>query len=248
MMYTFILGGTTEGRLIAEFLNELRVKADLYIATDYGEQFVKNLSNINVHQKRLNKEQMIDLFQRENYDFIVDATHPFAKIVSQNAKEAAEYCKIRYYRIIREVKINEHCVYFDKIEDIVSYLRSTEGNILLTTGSKDLDKFTAVNNYQERIFLRILPMESSLKRALELGFANKNIICMQGPFSEELNVAMINSVGAGYVVTKESATSGGFEEKVTACFKTASECLVLKKPEEEGITLEKFKEIIRGNV
>jgi precorrin-6x reductase len=71
---------------------------------------------------------------------------------------------------------------------------------------------------------------------------------MQGPFSEELNAAMINSIGAKFVVTKESAASGGFEEKVNACLKTGTECLVLKKPEEEGITLKEFKEIIRGNV
>ena len=247
-MYACILGGTTEGRLLAEFFNESDVKADLYIATDYGEQFVKESGNVNVHRKRLDKEQMIDLFREKNYDFVIDATHPFAKIVSQNAKESAEYCSLKYYRIVRETAINDGCTYFDRVEDIVSYLNGTEGNILLTTGSKDLDKFTAINNYQERIFLRILPMANSLKRALELDFTNKNIICMQGPFSEELNAAMINSIGAKFVVTKESAASGGFEEKVNACLKTGTECLVLKKPEEEGITLKEFKEIIRGNV
>ena len=247
-MYACILGGTTEGRLLCEFLNDYNVRADLYIATDYGEQFIKESGNINVHQKRLDKKQMVELFRKEKFDCIIDATHPFAKIVSQNAKEAAEYCSLKYYRIVRETAINDGCTYFDRIEDIASYLNGTEGNILLTTGSKDLDKFTDINNYQERIFLRILPMESSLKRALELGFANKNIICMQGPFSEELNVAMINSIGAKYVVTKESAAFGGFEEKANACFKTAAECLVLKKPEEEGITLKRFKEIMRGNI
>lgn len=247
-MYVCILGGTTEGRLLAEFLNDFGIKADLYVATDYGEQFVKELSNINIHQKRLDKEHMIELFQLKNFDCVIDATHPFAKIVSQNAKEAAECCNFKYYRIVRETGKNEDCIYFNSVEDIVLYLNNTEGSILLTTGSKDLDKFTDINNYEQRIYVRILPMESSLKRALEFGFSNKNIICMQGPFSEELNIAMINSIGAKFLVTKESAASGGFEEKVNACIKTNIKCLVLKKPEEEGITLDNFKQMIRGNV
>lgn len=247
-MYLFILGGTTEGRLLAEFLDSCHVKADLYVATDYGEQFVKELNSINIHQKRLDKNQMIELFAQKDFDCVIDATHPFAKIVSQNAREAAKYCNLKYYRIVRETGQDKSGIYFDSIDEIVSCLNNTDGNILLTTGSKDLDKFTGINDYKERIFVRILPMESSLKRALELGFSNKNIICMQGPFSEELNIAMINSVGAKFLVTKESASSGGFEEKVNACIKTNINCLVLKKPEEEGITLENFKQIIRGNL
>lgn len=247
-MNVCILGGTTEGRLLAKFLSDYHAEVDLYIATDYGEQFVKELSNVNIHQKRLNKEEMIELFSLNKFNCLVDATHPFAKIVSQNAKEAANYCNIQYCRIVRETNKNDNCKYFDSVENIVAYLNSFYGNILLTTGSKDLEKFTNVKNYAERIFLRILPMESSLKKAIELGYSNKNIICMQGPFSEELNAAMINSIGANFLVTKESADPGGFNEKVNACIKTNAKCLVLKKPEEEGITLENFKQIIRGNV
>jgi len=245
-MYVCIFGGTTEGRLLAEFLSGISVKIDLYIATDYGEQFIKKLNNVNIHQKRLGKEQMIELFKQMNFECVIDATHPFAKIVSKNAMEAAEYCKIKYYRIVREIDKSEYGIYFERIDDIINYLNQTDGNILLTTGSKDLDKFTGVKNYDERLFVRILPMESSLKRAIELGYSNKNIICMQGPFSEELNIAMINSVGAKFLITKESAVSGGFNEKVNACNKTYSKCLVLNKPDEEGITLESFKQLIRG--
>jgi len=247
-MQVCIFGGTSEGRLSSEFLSNSHIKVDLYIATGYGRQFVEKLKNVTIHQERLNKEQMIELFQKNSFDCIVDATHPFAKIVSQNAREAAECCKIKYYRIVRETAENEYCIYFERMEDIINYLNKTQGNILLTTGSKDLDKFTGITNYEKRIYVRILPMEDSLKKAIALGYSNKNIICMQGPFSQELNIAMINSVGAESLVTKESALSGGFEEKAEACIKTNVKCLVMKKPEEEGISLEEFKEIIRGIV
>lgn len=247
-MNVCIFGGTSEGRLLAEFLCSLPLKVDLYIATEYGQQFVKGLKDVNIHRKRLSKEEMIELFQQKSFDCIVDATHPFAKIVSENIVKATESCKIKYYRIVRETSENKNCIYFDCMESIVNYLNKTEGNILLTTGSKDLDKFTKVENYKNRIYVRILPMEDSLKKAIELGYSNKNIICMQGPFSQELNIAMINSLGAKMLVTKESSSSGGFEEKVEACIKSSIPCLVFKKPEEEGISLEEFKKIIRGLV
>lgn len=63
---------------------------------------------------------------------------------------------------------------------------------------------------------------------------------MQGPFSEEMNIAMINSTNAKYLVTKESSSSGGFDEKVQACVKTGTQCLVIRKQYEEGLTLEEI--------
>lgn len=243
-LYFCIFGGTSEGRLFAEFLSEKRLKADLYIATEYGEQFVKNIDKINVHQKRLDKNEMTKLFIENNYSHIIDATHPFAKLVSKNIAEAAKECNLKLYRIIRESPKFEGCTYVDNIFEALSLLNDEEGKILLTTGSKDLEKFTQVKNYKERIFVRILPMEDSLRKALALGFLNKNIICMQGPFNEELNVAMINFLGVKYLLTKESAAPGGLEEKVKACLKTGCKCLAVRKPEEDGFTLNELKVLI----
>jgi len=249
-LHICIFGGTTEGRILAEFLSKNDVSADLHIATEYGHQFVDNIENVNVYQSRLDEKQMIELFLAKKYDFIVDATHPFAKIVTENIVKASDYSNIKYLRIIRESdenKCNEcngdgpsYIKYFHSMEECVLYLNNKDGNILLTTGSKDLDKFVNLPEFKERIYVRILPMEDSLKRAIELGFLNKNIICMQGPFSEELNVAIINTINAKYLVTKESSSSGGFSEKVESCIKTGAECLVIKKPVESGMTLEEI--------
>jgi len=247
-LHICIFGGTTEGRLLAEFLSESSIEADLFVATEYGEQFVKNLKHISTHHKRLDKREMINFFNEKKYDFVIDATHPFAKIVSENILASSIECNLKYIRVIRESFGNNYCLYFDNDEDVVNYLNKKNGNILLTTGSKALDKFTKINNYAERIYVRILPLEDSLKRSIELGYFNKNIICMQGPFSEELNIAMINSTKARYVVTKESSSSGGFEEKVNSCIKTGAECLVIRKPNENGLTLEELIKFITKNI
>ena len=55
-----------------------------------------------------------------------------------------------------------------------------------------------------------------MKKSMELGFDGKHLIAMQGPFSKELNVAMLRQTEADYFVTKESGKTGGFEEKYEA--------------------------------
>jgi precorrin-6x reductase len=239
-LHICIFGGTTEGRLLFEILSKNNIMTDLFIATEYGQQFVNKLENVNVYQSRLDEKQMIELFLEKKYNFVVDATHPFAKIVTANIMKATDYCNIEYLRVVRESVVDMKCKYFDTIEECVLYLNDKEGNILLTTGSKDLNKFVNLNNCDRRVYVRILPMESSLKRSIELGFSNKNIICMQGPFSEELNTAIINTIDAKYLVTKESSSSGGFTEKAESCIKTGAECLVIRKPDESGLTLDEI--------
>lgn len=239
-----IFGGTTEGRVLAKFLSSCEIESDVFIATPYGQQFVEGIEHVNVYQQRLNENEMMQLFKEKKYDFIVDTTHPFAREVSENLIKSSESCNTKYLRVIRESVKYKSCRYFNDISQCIDYLNSHQGLIFLTTGSKDLDKFTKVKNYSDRIYLRILPMEDSLKRSIELGYSNKNIICMQGPFTEELNTAIINSIGAKYMVTKESAGSGGLKEKAAACVKTGTECLVLKKIDEDGLTLEKMCEYI----
>lgn len=246
--YFCIFGGTTEGRLLAEFLSRRDIKADLYVATEYGEQFVEKIDNISVFQKRLDKDEMVDLFRERRYSHVVDATHPFARIVSQNVRSAAELCNLKHIRIIRESREHEGCTYVQSMEEAVTLLNEGSGNVLLTTGSKDLGLFTQVHNYKERIYPRVLPMEDSLKKAIELGYSNKNIICMQGPFSRELNEAMIRAVNAAYLVTKESASSGGFEEKAEACRATGCMCIAVRKPSETGYTLEELKALIEKDM
>ncbi len=241
-----IFGGTTEGRIFAEFISKNNATADLFIATEYGLQFVEGIENVIVHQKRMDENEMAEIFTKNKYDFVVDATHPFASIVSENIVKASEACGMKYLRTIRKSDRDKNCIYFGSFTECVEFLKENSGNVLLTTGSKVLEEFTTLENYRERIFIRILPMESSLTKCIKLGFLNKNIICMQGPFSEELNAAMIRSINAKYMVTKESADSGGFDEKVRACSSTGAQCLVIKRPYEKGYVIEEICEVFSG--
>lgn len=87
----------------------------------------------------------------------------------------------------------------------------------------------------------MLPMAKSIDEQLERGYLMSHLICMQGPFSLELNKAMLNQIQARYMVTKDSGTVGGMEEKVEAARQLGVTLLCLRRPDEEGgMSLQQF--------
>ena len=99
-------------------------------------------------------------------------------------------------------------------------MEGTEGNVLLTTGSKELKVFTEIPSYRDRLYARVLSLPSVVETCSEYGFEGKHLIAMQGPFSREMNEAMLRQYQCSYLVTKDSGKAGGFEEKIQA-----AECL-----------------------
>ena len=172
-------------------------------------------------------------------------THPYAVIVSENIKKAAKKANLEYYRILRpkeEIEDEDNIVYVASMEEAVEYLSNTEGNILTTTGSKELSKMLALPNYKERVYARILSNPEMVKDSFELGFQGKHLICMQGPFSEEMNTAMIHQFDIRYVLTKNSGKVGGFIEKVNSAKETGTILVVIGRPtvETDGYVLEEI--------
>ena len=112
------------------------------------------------------------------------------------------------------------------------YLAGTVGNILLTTGAKELHAFAAIA--PERLYPRLLPTHQGLSACEALGIPHRNIIAMQGPFSREMNAATIRQYGIAYLVTKDGGAPGGFPEKAEAARETGAALIVLRRPEETG--------------
>jgi precorrin-6A/cobalt-precorrin-6A reductase len=100
---------------------------------------------------------------------------------------------------------------------------------MLTIGSRNLKKFT-VEIEKERIYPRILPLPNLIQDALDYGINLKNIIGMQGPFSREVNKALIKSFNIKYIVTKNSGKEGGIKEKIEAAEETGSQIIILERP------------------
>ncbi|MBQ9707960.1 MAG: precorrin-6A reductase, partial [Firmicutes bacterium] len=246
MYRAIIFAGTTEGRNIAEFLGDGRVETLVSVATEYGSSLLCDSEYVHVSTGRLGPEEMKELFRREEPEVVIDATHPYATQVTANIKQAAEAAGTDVIRVIRQGlgQGQVGVVYAETTEEAVGYLENTEGNILLTTGSKELGKFRAMSDFRERLIVRVLPSEESLRLCHEAGIEKKNVVCMQGPFSEEINAATLRQFDCRYLVTKLTGPEGGYFEKIDAASRCGATAVVVGVPsEEEGLS---YYECIRA--
>lgn len=241
-----IFAGTTEGRELAELLKGRPVSVSAFTATEYGGSLIEAAGNVSVSSGRLDEEEMRALFSKERYDLVVDATHPYAAVVTENIAKACEETGTGYLRVLREGSaLPEDAVFVSDAKEAASFLDETEGSILLTTGSKELSVFAPLKDFSERVFARVLPMESSLKACEEAGLPPSRIIAMQGPFTEEMNAATLSMCHASWLVTKESGKAGGFDEKLSAARKAGARLLVIgRPPQREGVSLGEAVKII----
>ena len=242
-MKIFLFGGTAEGHLLAERLAEAGNLVTCAVATEYGQTVLEPRDNLTVLVGRLTAGEMAE--RLEGFDVVVDATHPYADKVSENIRAAAAQTATPYYRLLRPREEAEDVLWADSPADAAAKLQNLPGNVLLTTGSKDLKTFTAVKDYPSRLFVRVLPSVESLTAALSLGYPASHVICMQGPFPQALNQAMVEAVGAKVLVTKDTGKAGGFLEKAEAARAAGAKLLVIRRPTEEtGYTLDALLELL----
>ena len=240
-MKVIIFGGTSEGRMLSECLCRNKIAHTLCVATDYGEEVLEPSEYAHVLQGRLDTQQMADLIQSEQCLVVVDATHPYAVEVSKNIRKACEMTKMKYLRFLRaeesviDVKSD---VLVSSAAEAAAYLDGQEGTIFLTTGSKELPAFTAGVHEIERLFVRVLPSAAVVASCRELGLEGKQICAMQGPFSEEMNRALLQQTKAAWLVTKDTGITGGFPEKVRAARSLGVRLVIIRRPEESGLDYE----------
>lgn len=254
-----LFGGTTEGRKLAVFCEKHEIKTVVCVVSRYGEMLLPQSSYLTVKQKPLGPEDMETLFQEEKPKLVLDATHPYAKAATENIAAACAECGVKYVRVLRETKEQavrgkaEHdraendrtgddpggTVWVSSVEEAVEWLKTHQGTVLVTTGSKELSAFTKLDSFAQRIYARVLPDSQALAHCEELGVVRNHLIAMQGPFSLEMNRAILTMTKARYLVTKESGQAGGFLEKVEAASQLGVTSLVIGRPvEETGISLQ----------
>ena len=243
-MKALVFAGTTEGREAALMLARRGISVMAFTATDYGHEVLDGaadgLQNLAVESGRLSEEQIRELLMGEAPDtLVIDATHPYAAQVTANIRRACVDAQKRYIRIVRKSTFAGEPAGVTVLADAqaVTQWANREENIkkkiLLTTGSKDLRIYTAIDSYRDRVWPRILPDMDSLRIATELGYKKSNIICMQVPFSTEMNIAMIKSVGAQVLVTKDTGKTGGFDSKLEAALRSGIEAVVIGRPSDQ---------------
>ncbi len=218
------------------------------VASEYGAEEQGECSGITVEEGLKDEEQMRQMIREA--DLVVDATHPYAVLATENIRLAAEKEGKELLRLIRDrsgeelTKDGEIRYAEDAAEAAAAALQAAgpEGRIMLTTGAKDLPVY-AEHIDPEHLYPRVLPLVGSIEACQECGIPRRNILAIQGPFSQALNEALIRDFAIDVMITKESGAAGGFSEKILACRQCGIPAIVIARPEEQGLPFEEVLEV-----
>ncbi len=182
---------------------------------------------------KIGASQMVNFCQQQHIIAIVDASHPYAKEVSQNAIKAAAVCNLPYIRYERPVA--KTCVSSANVIELASLDELLAGDyleaqrVLLTLGYQALPRF---QSWQECcvLFARILPRIESLEVALASGFSANRIIALRPPITAQLERALWQQWNVSVVVSKASGSAGGEETKRMVAQELETTLIVIARP------------------
>lgn len=237
----WIISGTQDGREIsAELADRAMAMPEgqrhdilMTVVSQYGKVLAAH-KGLDIEVGRFRKEDMVRVIREKGVTLILDCSHPYAAIVSETAYDACKETGIDYVRYERaEYPLPAYDrLYHAKDEFEAADLAGKLGNsILLTTGSKTLATFVHAPALQGKtIWARVLPVSNVIKMCEDLGMKAKNILAIQGPFSYEMNLAMIKDYKADVMVTKNSGLIGGSDTKLKAAMDAGISVIVIDKP------------------
>lgn len=228
----WIIGGTTEARELASKLKE----SDDYIITVATEGGLDFLDTDKVFVGRLSLDEMTRFAKERKIEAIVDLSHPYATIVSHNAKKVSDELGIKYIRYVRKKsEYPDDVVYLNSYEECYEYLKNVKGTVFFTTGSKNVGDFEKVRG-DNRFVYRILPAIESIEICNIHNVHMRDIVAILGPFSVEFNKSMLLEYKAEYCVMKDSGKNGGTMEKLQACQHLGVVPIIIGRDDEEGIS------------
>lgn len=227
-----VLAGTQDGRLLTQKLRQAEIPVMATTATSTGEMFLREDFAGKILCGQLGTEEMEEVLRTYDIQMVIDATHPFAAEISSNAERACAKAGVELVCLERQGVAWEGLEGVRGVEGMEEAARlaaSFSGKVFLTIGSTKLEPFVRIVGLQ-RLIVRVLPTVTSLQLCADLELKPRQIIAMQGPFTQGVNKELFHYFRAGVVVTKESARTGGLEEKVSAAQILGIPLLVVRRP------------------
>ena len=229
---TIVIAGTSESRdVIKEQLKEGK-KVLACVATDLGARMLEEY-RIDVHIGRLDLEGFLGLFRENPCRRVIDASHPFARIVTQTVKEATAFLGIEYLRYERNQLSYDYegIISVADTEEAIDVLNRLEGNILLTTGVNTCGAYEAgVRDGKNRVYVRVLDNEASYEGCRKAGYPEDHVFGRMPPYTVEDNLDLIRKTGAAVMVSKDSGKTGGVDVKVDACREAGITMVLIRRP------------------
>lgn len=237
----WIISGTQDGREIGARLADWaaaqpeagRPQIFMTVVSQYGKILAAH-EGITIEVGRFTKDDMLREIREKHVTVILDCSHPYAAVVSETARDAAREAGIAYVRYERPgvaLPAYDRLHVVQTEEEAAALAGALGESVLLTTGSKTLPVFARAPALAGKtLWARVLPLSQVVAQCEALGLMAKHIIAMQGPFSYDMNRAMIRHCAADVLVTKNSGLVGGSDTKLKAAMDEGIHVIVIDRP------------------
>lgn len=242
------LAGTSDARQLALQLVNNGHDVVMTVVTNNAAKELEDVG-LKVMVGRLTAPDINRLIQEHSFEAVVDASHPYAEEASKNAMKGSELANVPYLRFERPSNEYQHelITVIDSYEAAAECAAEKKGTIMLTTGSKTLQVFTAklLHLPNTRVIARMLPRKDNMEKCEQLGLPQKDIVAIQGPFTKEFNKALFEQFKVTLMITKESGQAGSVDEKIAAAIELGIQIILIKRPKiEYGITFSEMTGLI----
>jgi cobalt-factor III methyltransferase len=230
----WVFSGTSDGNALANAIAERGYPVIVSTATEYGGEVAnQRCPGIYVWAGHQGVEARRQALTRSQARALVDATHPYARQMSEQLISLSQVLGIPYLRYERPSSLGSDAGELCRsVEQAAERAIALGKRIFLATGSKDLAAFLKAHGAVERQwFARVTPQPEFIQRAIDQGVPRSHILAMQGPFSQVFNEALWRDWQIDCVVTKDSGEAGGFQAKAAAASAVGIPLLVIKRPQ-----------------
>jgi precorrin-6A/cobalt-precorrin-6A reductase len=224
MTNILILGGTTDARRIAERLvNRPELNVRLSLA---GRTAVPAALPVPVRIGGFGgAERLAAYLKIERIDVLIDATHPYAKMMSTNAAWAAQAAGVPLIALQRPpwAQIEgDRWIEVDGVSEAVEALGASPRRVFLALGRKGIAWFAQAP--QHRYLVRSVdPIDPPL------AVPHADYIRARGPFSEKNDRALLTKHRIDVVVAKNSGGSATYG-KIAAARALALPVVMVRRP------------------
>lgn len=229
----WVFSGTSDGNALASHLASQGYPIVVSTATGYGgeiaAQYCPGVSVWAGQQGVEARKQALLSYQALG---LIDATHPYARLMSEQLMGLSKSLGIPYLRYERASSFSaDSGLLCTSMEQAAEQAIALGKRIFLSTGSKDLVTFLKAPGAEEcQWFVRVTPEPEFIQRAIDLAVPRSQICAMQGPFSQAFNETLWRDWAIDCVVTKDSGDAGGFQAKAAATQALNIPLLVIERP------------------
>jgi precorrin-6A/cobalt-precorrin-6A reductase len=221
----WLIGGTQESRGIAQVLSAHSYPWVVTVTRPSAVQLYEGLPG-KVMVGILTPERLAQFLQEQAIDCIVDASHPFATVISRQAMATG----LPYLRFERpEIPLEPPAQVLPDFDQVLQpeYLEGHQ--VLLTVGVKLLPLFAPWHS-QAKLWARILPTPEAKEQALRTGFTPECLIPARLPITYEQEYQLWQRLEIDTVITKASGEAGGVAIKQAVAKALGVRLMVIARP------------------